>query len=154
MPHQHTILVGVSTNPASIEAVSVACATAKARRSKVVAIHVIEVTRNLPLQSDLEGEARRGEQILRRAEEAASNAGYAIEAELLQAREAGPALVEEAASRDVDALVIGVGPSKVLGDFRLGRTSAFVLRHARPDVWLIRGGTGASHQHIVEAGRP
>ncbi len=154
MPHQHTILVGVSTNPASIEAVGVACATAKARRSKVVAIHVIEVSRSLPLQSELEGEARRGEQILRRAEEAAAQAGYTIEAELLQAREAGPALVDEAASRDVDALVIGIGPSKVLGDFRLGKTSAFVLKHARPDVWVIRRGTAPSHQHSVEAGRP
>ena len=154
MPDQHTILVGVSSNPASLEAVAVACATAKTRRSKVVAIHVIEVSRSLALHSELESEARRGEQILRRAEEAATQTGYTIEAELLQAREAGPALVDEAQARNVDALVIGIGPSKVIGDFRLGKTSAFVLKHAVADVWVIRRGTAAAHTHPVEAQRP
>jgi len=153
MPDQHTILVGVSSNPASLEAVAVACASAKSRRSKVVAIHVIEVNRSLALQSELEGEARRGEQILRRAEETAAQAGYVLDAELLQAREAGPALVEEARARKVDALVIGIGPSKVLGDFRLDKTSAFVLKHAGPDVWVVRRGTEPSHTHPVEASR-
>lgn len=153
MPDQHTILVGVSSNPASLEAVSVACATAKTRRSKVVAIHVIEVSRSLPLQSELESDARRGEQILRRAEDAAAQAGYVIEAELLQAREAGPALVDEAKSRNVDAVVIGIGPSKVVGDFRLGKTASFLLKHADADVWLIRRGLASAHTHPVEASR-
>jgi nucleotide-binding universal stress UspA family protein len=121
------------------------------KRSKVHVVHVIEVKRSVALNTDLETEARMGEQILRRAEEAAAQAGATIEAELLQAREAGQALVEEARARRADAVAIGLSVSPVQGDFRMGRTAAYVLRHAEADVWLIRRGTksraGKAEEH-------
>jgi nucleotide-binding universal stress UspA family protein len=149
MAVQHTILVPVSNNPASMEAVTIACTIGKARKSKVYAVHVIEVNRSIALNSDLESEARRGEQILRRAEEAASHAGYPITGELLQARQAGQAILDEARDRAVDAVIIGVGFAPVIGEFYLGRTAQFVLKHAECDVLIARQGT-RPHAHEGE----
>jgi nucleotide-binding universal stress UspA family protein len=140
MPASHTILVGVTNSPASLEAVTVACQVAKARRSQVHVVHVIEVRRGLAVNADLDTDARHGEQILRRAEEAASHHGITVNAELLQARQAGEALVEEARNRKANALVVGLSRSDILGHYRMGKTAAYVLQHADTDVWIIRKG--------------
>jgi nucleotide-binding universal stress UspA family protein len=141
MPNAHTIIVGVDNSPASLEAVAVACRAAKATKSRVRVIHVIEVRRELPVNAELDSEARKGEQVLRRAEEVAAQNGTVVEAELLQARQAGEALVQEAQSRGAEALVIGLGASPVLGHFRLGKTATHVLQHSPTDVWIIRRGS-------------
>ena len=133
-----------------MEAVSVACLSARAQRSKVYVIHVIEVRRALPVNAELDTEARHGEQILRKAEEIAGRVGVAVHGELLQARDAGPALVEEALAREADAVVVGLSISPVLGQFRLGGTAAHVLQNAPCDVWLIRQGTNAKHHESGE----
>jgi nucleotide-binding universal stress UspA family protein len=154
MPHPHTIIIGVSNSPASLEAVTVACLAAKNRRSQVHVVHVIEVKRSLPVNAELDTEARQGEQVLRRAEEAATQLGVQVKAELLQARLAGEALVEEARNRKADALAIGLGKSPILGHFRLGRTAQHILQHAETDVWLIRKGTAPAHSHLEEGHQP
>ena len=150
MAHQHTILVPVSPLQASLDAVAAACTYGRQRRSKVFVVHVIEVIRSLPLNAELGTEARRGEQLLRRAEEAASAAGHAVVGELLQAREAGQAIVDEARERDVDVVMLGIGPQGIAGDHALGRTADFVLRHASCDVWLLRRGKHADGEHEHE----
>jgi nucleotide-binding universal stress UspA family protein len=150
MANPQTILVPVSNSPASMEAVASACALAKARKSKVYVVHVIEVSRSLPLNAELDSEARRGEQVLRRAEEIASHAGYHISGELLQARQAGQAIVDEARERNIDTVILGVPYMDLIGDFRVGRTAQFVLKHAECEVWLIRQGKSAASSHERE----
>ena len=140
MAHQQTILVPIANTPASISAVNIACTVAKARKSKLYVVHVIEVLRTLPLNAELQSEARRGDQVLRRAEEVATQAGYHISAELLQAREAGQAIVDEARDRNVDTIIMGIGNRPIIGEFQLGRTAQFVLKHSGCDVWLVRPG--------------
>ena len=117
MASQHTILVPVTHNPASIEAVTVACQLARQRKSKVLAVHVIEVLRSLPLNAEMEVEARRGEQLLRKAEEAAAHAGLHISGQLVQAREAGQAIVDEARDQNADVIVMGIGYKRLIGAF-------------------------------------
>jgi nucleotide-binding universal stress UspA family protein len=150
MPQAHTIIVGVDGSPASLEAVAVACRAAKATKSRVCLIHVIEVRRVLPVNAELDSEARKGEQVLRRAEEVAAQNTTVVQAELLQARQAGEALVHEARNRGAEALVIGLGTSPVLGHFRLGKTASYVLQHSPADVWLIRRGTLPAHTRVEE----
>lgn len=142
MANQHTILVPVTHTSASLEAVTVACQLAKQRKSKVVAVHVIEVLRSLPLNAEMETEARRGEQLLRRAEEAASHAGYHVTGQLLQAREAGQAIVDEAREGGYDAVVMGIGYKRLIGAFQVGRTVDFVLKNAPCQVWVVRQAVG------------
>jgi len=138
MTQLRSLLVPVTNSPASLEAVTMACRLAKPTRGKVAVVYVIEVLRTLPLNVEMDSEARRGEQLLRQAEEAASRADYKVTGELLQAREAGPAIVDEARDRGVDAIVLGIGYKRLVGDFQVGRTADYVLKHAPCQVWIVR----------------
>ena len=146
MATNHVIIVPVTNNAASLDAVSVACVLGKQRKSKVFAVHVIEVLRSLPLSAEVEVDARRGEQVLRKAEEIASAAGFHIEGELLQAREAGQAIVDEARDRNADTVVLGVGAERLVGDFTVGRTAEFVLRHSPAEVIVVRHSATTKHE--------
>lgn len=140
MASQPSILVPLNNTPASLEAVSVAAMLAKQRKSKIYAVHVIEVLRSLPLNAEMEAEARRGEQLIRRAEDLAEHHGVALTGQLLQAREAGPAIVDEARDRNVDAIILGIGYKRLIGSFQVGRTADYILKNATSQVWVIRQG--------------
>lgn len=132
------VLVGIGESRASLGALSAAGAFAMQTKAPLVAVHVIEVERSLPLDADLDAESRRGEQCLRRAEGVAHEKGFAMQGELLQARTAGQALVEEARTRHAEVVVLGVSYRKLVGEFDLGKTADYVLRHAPCQVWLVR----------------
>lgn len=138
MADQQSILVPINESPASMEAVSIACGLAKRKKGRVYVVHVIEVSRVLPLNADLEAEARRGEQLLRRAEEMAQASDYQVTGELLQAREAGQAIVDEARERGVQAIILGIGYKRLIGAFHIGRTTDYVLKNASAQVWVVR----------------
>ncbi|MCC6382800.1 MAG: universal stress protein [Dehalococcoidia bacterium] len=138
MPRQYTVLVPITNTPASLEALTAACTLVRQHKGRVLVVHVIEVLRSLPLNAGMEPEARRGEQLFRRAEELASHAGCHVEAQLLQAREAGQAIVDEARDRGVDAIIMGIGYNRIIGAFQVGRTADFVLKNAPCEVWVVR----------------
>jgi nucleotide-binding universal stress UspA family protein len=133
-----SILVPVDGSPASLDAVSFACTVAKRNKGKVFAVHVIEVKRSLPLDADLSEEATSGEDVLTRAERVAADADFKLEGELLQAREAGHAIVDEAMERNVDLILLGAEHKAPLGEYQLGRLTQYVLRAAPCSVWLWR----------------
>ena len=135
------ILVPVKGNPTDDEAIELACAIARQGRASVHAIHVIEVNRTLPLDAELATEAAQGEQVLSHAEQVAERWTQRLETDLLQARDVGPAIVDEALERDIDLIVLGIGYKKRFGDFDLGKTAPYVLRHAPCRVWLCRQAT-------------
>lgn len=138
MQQRGNILVPVTHSQASLDAVATACWAARAHRSKVLALHVIEVLRSLPLNSPVEEQARRGERILRQAENVADTAEYQIRGDLVQARAAGQAIVEEARERSIDTIVMGVEYKGLTGEFQVGRTANYVLRNAHCEVWIVR----------------
>jgi nucleotide-binding universal stress UspA family protein len=58
---------------------------------------------------------------------------------LLQARDVGAALVDEATERAADLLVVGLPYRKRFGgDFAIGRTIPYVLKNAPCAVWVVR----------------
>ncbi len=138
MQHPARILVPVTDSPASLAAVGTACLAARASRAEVLALHVIEVVRSLPLNSPVEEEALRGEMVLRQAEEAARAVNYQLKGDLVQARAAGQAIVDEAAERQVDTIILGVGYKRLIGAFQAGRTADYILRNAGCEVWVVR----------------
>jgi nucleotide-binding universal stress UspA family protein len=133
-----SILVPVDGSPASLDAVSLACAIARKNKGRVFAVHVIEVRRSLPLDAELSEEASTGEDVLMRAERIAQEADFRIEGELLQAREAGHAIVDEAMERGVDLILMGAEHKSPLGEYQMGRLTQYVLRAAPCNVWLWR----------------
>jgi nucleotide-binding universal stress UspA family protein len=153
-PHQvKEILVPVDGSEASLDAVALACTLAKRNRGKVYAVYVIEVARSLPLDAPMGAEADRGEHILEEAERVAKENDYELEGELLQARDAGHAIVDEAIERGVEAIIMGVEPELTEGGYEwptegkprpvaaevpLGRVARYVVQHAPCEVWIIR----------------
>src|SRR4030042_1371813 len=124
------ILVPVDGSQASREALARACLLARRNKGRVYAGYVVEVARTLPLDADLSPEARRGEEVLARAEQVADSLDFEVTGELLQARDAGHAIVDEAIERDVDGILLGIDCRQPLGESQTGRTSQYVLRHA------------------------
>jgi nucleotide-binding universal stress UspA family protein len=133
------ILVSLNGDPSDRDAVDLACRLAKAAKGHVFAVYVIEVKRTLPLDADIPPEIDKGDLVLRNAEEWAGAYGLEIETELLQAREPGPALVDEAVERGVDLIVVGLAYKMRFGDFDLGKTVSYLLRKAPCRVWVLRG---------------
>ena len=132
------ILVPIKGNPTDDEIVGLACLIARPTKATVYAIHVIEVNRTLPLDAELHEEAERGEEFLSRAEAVAEKAGLLIETDLLQARDVGPAIVDEAIERGIDLIMIGITYKKRFGEFDLGKTAPYVLKNAPCRVWVCR----------------
>lgn len=138
-----SFLVPIDGSPASLEAVSLACSLARRQKGKVYVIHVIEVPRTLALDALLEPEAAHGEEILLLAEQVAQKAGYDVEGELLQARDAGQALVDEAIARGVELIMLGMEYQQPMGEFQLGRLPQYILKNAPCETWIIRRPPGA-----------
>jgi nucleotide-binding universal stress UspA family protein len=152
------VLVPVDGSEASIEAVALACSVAKRSKGKVYVVYVIEVPRSLPLDADLSPEVAKGEEVLDLADRRARIEDFQVKSELLQARDAGHAIVDEAIERNVDGIVLAVpsprraageggfawprggkpSPSHPPGEFKLGHVAQYVLENAPCQVWLIR----------------
>ena len=92
----------------------------------------------MPVDSENAPEIERGEQMLQRAEKLAKDLGIHAETELLQARVAGSVLLDEAAERGVDLIVMGVRYREPVGELFLGSTAIYVLKNAPCQVWLCR----------------
>lgn len=132
------ILVPVNGGPADETVIALAAQTARRSRGQVYAIHVIEVRRTLPLNVELPEERNQADTILDRVEQLAEEWDQEIETEILQARDIGTAIVEEAVESKADLILLGLPYRRKFGEFDLGRTVPYVLKHAPCEVWLCR----------------
>ncbi len=136
------ILVPVIGTEADDEAVRLACRLAKRNKGKIWALYVITVKRALPLDAEIEAEIRTAEEILDHTESIADEQDYEIETDILQAREAGPTIVDEAVEREVDLILIGITYKRRFGQFSLGSVVPYVLENAPCRVILYHQYTG------------
>lgn len=132
------ILVPVSGNSADEEAIKLACSLAKKSKAKIYVVYIIQVKRSLPLDAEIESEIKKAEEVLTRAEDIAAEEDYEIETDLLQAREVGPAIVDEAMERDVNLILMGINYKKRFGVFSLGIAVPHILKEAPCLVMLLR----------------
>ena len=137
-----TFLVPLTASTASLHALAVAGEAARHRKAKVLATYVIEIGHEYPIDVELDVESRRGETILRKAEQLASEHHFPVESVLLQARSAGRATLDEAQHRGVSLIAIGL-PAARHGAVELNRVADYLLRKAPCEVWLIREGAPA-----------
>jgi nucleotide-binding universal stress UspA family protein len=141
-PKLSTIMVPFRGTPADEQALRLACQTARQDKAKILAVHVIEVQRTLPLEAENAAQTERAEIALGQTDQIAHEMGYEIDTELLQARLAGAALVNEAIQHGVDLIVLGIPYRSPLGDFGLGATASYILQNAPCQVWLCRSAAG------------
>ncbi len=137
----HKILVPVSGTEADDEAMRLACGLAKKVKGRIWAVYVITVKRSLPLETEIGSEIQQAEGMLDHMESIAEEQDYEVETDILQAREAAPAIIDEAVERDVDLILMGVKYKRRFGQFSLGDVVPYVLKNAPCPVILYHQST-------------
>jgi nucleotide-binding universal stress UspA family protein len=137
------ILVTVAGHSVDEETVRLACRMARELRQsnalpRLYAVHVIEVTRALPLSAPVHQQVEHGEQVLDAVERIAAEYDLEVQTEMVQARDTGPAIVGEADDWHADVIVMGLPYKRRFGEFNLGKTTPYVLKNAQCRVILFR----------------
>ena len=133
------ILVPVNGLPAAERTFRWACRYAKQHKAELHAVYVIEVSRDLPLGTDLGAAMAEGERILERIEDIGAEEKFkSVQAKMLQARQAGPALVQEAEERHMDLVILGAPYRRRFGNCHLGATSTYIFNNSACRVIFLR----------------
>lgn len=108
----------------------------------ITLVYVVEVAQSMPIDAELPAEIERGERVLKEAEifttRCVGGRRGAITTELLQARSAGAAIVDEAIDHGANAIMLGTSVRKKFGQLSTGETVDYVLRNAPCEVIVIR----------------
>ena len=131
----------VALNGGSSDARIVRLVAEMAARTKaeLIAVHVVEIDWTLPLDADIAGRSEEVQRVLDMAEEIAEQAKLRLEPVLLQARDVGAAIVDEATERGADLLVAGLPyRTRFGGEFAIGSTIPYILQNAPCAVWVVR----------------
>jgi APA family basic amino acid/polyamine antiporter len=132
------ILVPVKPGRASEEAIDFSARLATERRASIVALAVIVVPLDLPLDSDLPEEEKRADVALDAANAIAELYGVNVIERLVRARSAGRAIVDEATRRQSEIIVMGA-PRAERREGVFSDTVDFVLKHAPCRVMVAAG---------------
>jgi nucleotide-binding universal stress UspA family protein len=128
--------VPVTGTTADDEVIKLACQLAKKSKAKIWTVYVLTVKRTLPLDVELKPDVQKAEEVLDHIATVAEDEGYEVETDLLQAREAGPTIVDEAVEREADLILMGVINKRIFGQFSLGNVVPYVLQNAPCQVIL------------------
>jgi basic amino acid/polyamine antiporter, APA family len=126
------LLVPVLPGRASDDALDVAASLAAERGAQIAAVTVLEVPLELPLNTELLEEEKFANRELDEARAIGDAYGVSVIPRLLRSRSAGAAIVEEAARRGSEIIVIGA-PRKDIGRRKravFGETVDYVLKNA------------------------
>jgi nucleotide-binding universal stress UspA family protein len=132
------ILVPVAGSNADAETIKLACRLAKKDKGKVWAVSVVAIKRALPLDAEIDSEIKKAEEILDKVEAVAEEEDYEVETDVLQAREVGPAIVDEAVERGVSLILMGISYKQRFGQFSLGSAVPYVLKNSPCPVILYQ----------------
>jgi APA family basic amino acid/polyamine antiporter len=127
-----TILAPVVDSEQSREAVHIACRLAAERRSQIVAIRVIVVPLELPLDAPLPDQEELADGLLDEAHDIGELYGVRVIERVERARNAGRAICDEAARRNAEIIVMGAPrlPHRTRRSAIFGKTVDYVLKHA------------------------
>lgn len=132
------ILVPVDGAAMDHESIVLACSLAKKDKAEILLLYVIEVRRNLPIDAEMTQEIEKGEIVLEKVQRFADKIGCKVQTDLLQAREAGVAIVNESVERDAQLIVMGVPYVEKFGEYCVQTRAQYVLEHAGCRVILAR----------------
>jgi APA family basic amino acid/polyamine antiporter len=132
------ILVPVVEGRESEEAVDLACRLAAERRASIVALRVIVVPLDRPLDTALRDEEHRADELLDQARGIGELYGVRVVGRIVRARHAGRSIVDEADRRQSEIVVLGAPRRRSSGNV-FGTTVDFVLRNAPCRVMVAAG---------------
>jgi nucleotide-binding universal stress UspA family protein len=132
------ILVPVVGTEVDDESMRLACRLAKKEKGKVWAVYVVAIKRALPLDAEITSESQHAEDILDSVEVIGGEEDCEVETDVLQAREIGPAIIDEAVERGVDLVLMGIKYKRSFGQFSLGHVVPYVLKNSPCPVILYQ----------------
>jgi APA family basic amino acid/polyamine antiporter len=133
-----SILVPVKPGRASEEAIDLGCRLATDRGASIAAVSVVVVPLELPLDSRLDEEEVQADEALDAAAAIAELYGVDLTERIVRARSAGRAIVDEAARRQTEIIVMGAPRAERRGAV-FSDTADFVLKHAPCRVMVAAG---------------
>ncbi len=125
-----SVLVPVTGASCDEEVVRLGCELLESNQSRLHILYVIEVSREHPLDAAMNSVYTSGERVLSKMEEIASAYKCVLNAEIVQVRKAGAAIVREAVFKEVDAIVMGSSYKETYGVYSLDEHIPYVLRYA------------------------
>ena len=132
------ILVPMKLGDIGEEMVATAIALAKERGSAIEAITVVRVPRKFALEGELPRDvAARVDESLEEARALGADYGVDVHGDVVRARSIGHAIVEEAAQRKADLIVLGSSPRWRRQSRFFSPTVDFVLRNAPCEVLVV-----------------
>ena len=131
------IMVPATGRKVGEEAVRMACRMGRQDGAKVQALYVIELGHEYPLDANLPRETAAAESVLERIDALCHEERCPADTALVQARHAGPAIVQEAMDRNIDLIAMTASYKK--GSQVLSETVQYVLKNAACPVLLWRG---------------
>jgi APA family basic amino acid/polyamine antiporter len=131
------ILVPMKIGLIGEEVLGTAMRLAEERRCAVLALHVIRVPMDKPLDADMFEAEEQAQASLAEAKLLAEEAGVEIQVEIVRARAIGEAIVHEAVKQGVDLIVMGSAPRWRRQSRFFSPTVDFVLRKAPCEVLVI-----------------
>jgi nucleotide-binding universal stress UspA family protein len=132
-------VLGLNGGPTDDLVIGLGCELARVYRSELVAVHVVEVDWQHDLDDEMAPKREQASHVLDLAEGVAEKAGVGMRTQLLQARDVGAALVDEAVALEADAVILGLPYRKRYGgDFAMGRTIPYVFKNAPCRVYVVR----------------
>jgi nucleotide-binding universal stress UspA family protein len=139
VPAFNRVVIALNGGSSDAQIVALVSRFTKTGTTELIAVHIVEIDWTLPLDADIAGHSEEAQRVLDMAEAVAEDSKARLMPVLLQARDVGAALVDEASERDADLLVVGLPYRKRFGgDFAIGRTIPYVLKNAPCAVWVVR----------------
>lgn len=147
MEHRYNrIVVPVSGDSVDERAIAIASQVGDPKTVAIILVYVVEVAQSIPLDAELPVEIERGEEVLAFAERFArdllGSKHGSVTTDILQARSAGAAVVDEAIERQADAIVIATTMRVKHGKLTPGETVGYVMKNAPCDVIILRQSLG------------
>lgn len=110
--------------------------------AQVSLLHVIEVPFERNLDAEDAAAVARADELLRRAVALLKEQGVKARQSTVQARAAGPAIVDDANELEADLIVMGLRyKTRFGGQWHAGRTVPYVMRNSTAPVWCLRAPT-------------
>ena len=108
--HYHRIIIPVSGGTEDDRAIDLVGELAQRHPTNITLVYVVEVQQAMPLDAELPEAVARGEEVLARAEQLTRQrlptSVDLISTDLLQARSAGAAIVDEAIEQNADVILM------------------------------------------------
>ncbi len=132
-------VIALSGGPTDKEIVRLALEVSRHSHADIVGVHVVELDWTQPLDADVAERSEEAQRVLDAAEGLVEAAHGTMESVLVQARDVGAAIVDEAAARNADLLILGLPyRTRFGGDFAIGRAVPYALKNAPCAVWVVR----------------